>query len=149
MKTIRISLFAALLAISSTVLAATPQEKAADLFSRYQSLGRAFDPTVADLYSDDATITNRRTYPTGEVREISLPAEQYKELLRTAMPLAKTRGDTNTYSDIVYTVEGSNVRVAATRFSDLKKYSSKLTLVVGPDSSGNWQILEEHSESRP
>jgi hypothetical protein len=46
---------------------------------------------VADLYADDAVIRNRRTYPTGEVREATVPAAQYKALIRQAIPLAKAR----------------------------------------------------------
>lgn len=149
MKMLQRCLFAATLVISFVVQAATPEQNAADLFSRYQTLGRAFDPAAADLYAGNAKITNKRTYPTGEVKEMSLPAKQYKALVRAAMPAAKARGDTSTYSDIVYTVEGNTVRIAATRFSELKKYSSRFILVVGPSADGSWQIFEEHSESRP
>jgi hypothetical protein len=119
------------------------------LFSKYVALERAFDPAVADLYSDDALIRNRRSYPTGEVRELTMPAPQYKELIRKAMPLAKARGDTSEYSSCAYKVEPRGVRVACQRFSNLKKYSSPISLLVGPTSEGKWRILEELSESRP
>lgn len=134
---------------TATAAAASSQQRAEELFERYQSLAAAFDPAAADLYADDAVITNRRTYPTGEVRELSLPAAQYKELVRAAMPLAKSRGDTNTYSDVQYAIEGDKVRVSAQRYSELKKYTSTLVLVLGPGPDGRWQVLEEHSESRP
>ena len=129
--------------------AATPVAEARALFERYVSLEQAFDPAVADLYADDALIRNRRTYPTGEVRELRIPAPQYKELIRTAMPLAKARRDTSSYSDVKYVEEGSRVRVTATRFSNLKQYSSPLSLLVGPTEGGMWRIYEELSESQP
>jgi hypothetical protein len=123
--------------------------RAKQLFGRYVALEHAFDPTVADLYSDDAVIRNKRTYPTGQVRQLTIPAPKYKELLRASMPLAKARGDTSTYSDVRYVEEGKHVRIAATRFSNLKKYSSPISLLVGPSDAGGWLIYEELSESQP
>jgi hypothetical protein len=124
-------------------------QKAQELFSKYDSLEKAFNSAVADLYSDIAVIRNKRTYPTGQVRELSLPAPKYKELIRTAMPAAKLRGDTNEYSDIQYTIEGDGVRITVSRFSNLKQYSSPLQLLVRPSASGSWLIYEELSESQP
>jgi len=78
-----------------------------------------------------------------------MPAPQYKALIRQAMPLAKVRGDTSSYSEVTFTEEGSGVRIRALRFSNLKKYSSPLSLLVAPDRSGRWLIREELSESQP
>jgi hypothetical protein len=80
---------------------------------------------------------------------LEVPAPKYKELLRQTMPLTKARNDITTYSDVSYALEGSNVRIKATRFSELKKYSSPYSLLVGPTVNGTWQILEELSESKP
>ena len=130
-------------------LAADSTAKAKELFERYVALAHAFDTAAADLYSDDAKIQNTRTYPTGEKRTLTVPAPDYKKLIRGAMPLAKARGDTSTYSDIQYAPEGERVRITCTRFSELKKYSSPLSLLVGADKEGKWLIFEEISESRP
>jgi hypothetical protein len=124
-------------------------DAARQLFDRYVALEHAFDPAVAALYSDDAIIRNQRTYPMGQVRELTMPAPKYKELIRAAMPLAKARGDTSTYSEVRYVAEGDRVRITATRFSNLKKYSSPLSLLVGPSDAGDWLIYEELSQSQP
>jgi hypothetical protein len=129
--------------------AADPTTKAKELFERYVALERAFDAAQADLYSDDAKIQNTRTYPDGQKRTVTFPPPEYKKLIKTAMPLAKARGDTSTYSDIKYTPEEDRVRIICTRFSELKKYSSPLSLLVGPDKDGKWLIFEEISESQP
>lgn len=134
--------------LASPVTAQT-NEKAAALFERYVTLGRAYDAGLAELYDDNALIRNKRTYPGGEVREMTMPAGQYKSLLRKALPLAQARGDRSTYSDVRYTREGERVRISAARYSELKKYTSPLVLVVGPAAGGRWLIYEEHSESRP
>lgn len=126
-----------------------PIVKARAVFERYSSLEAAFDPDVADLYSDTAAIRNKRTYPTGQVRELTLPADRYKALIRASMPLAKEKGDYSVYSETTFRLEGANVRVTATRFSVLKKYKSPISLLIGPAPSGDWLILEELSESQP
>lgn len=119
------------------------------LFTEYQELAGAFDPAAADLYCDTAVIRNTRTYPDGQQRTLELPAPRYKQLVRAAMPIAQARGDTNRYSNVAYRQEGANVRITATRYSELKHYSSPVSLLVGPCESGTWAVLEERSESRP
>lgn len=141
--------FVIILACAGSTLAADSTAKAKELFERYVALEHAFDPATADLYSDDAKIQNTRSYPTGEKRTLTMPAPAYKKLIRGAMPLAKVRGDTSTYSDIKYAPEGDRVRITCTRFSELKKYSSPLSLLVGADKDGKWLIFEEVSESQP
>jgi hypothetical protein len=123
--------------------------KAKKVFERYIGLEQAFDSAAADLYDDTAVIKNRRTYPTGQVREMVIPAPKYKELIRVALPLAKARSDSNTYSDVKYTIEGDGVRITADRYSNLKKYHSPLSLLVKPNISDEWLIYEEMSESQP
>jgi hypothetical protein len=150
LATVMTAMSAALFAQSGpSAPSADARAGAEQLFERYVALGRAFDPAVADLYADNAVITNKRTYPTGQVREMTIPAVKYKELIRRAMPLARQRGDRNVYSDCQYTPEGTRVRIACTRYSQLKKYSSPISLLVGPGQAGDWLIFEERSESRP
>jgi hypothetical protein len=147
--------FATLFVVGFTTLAgaqslsADSRAKAEQLWNRYVALEAAFDPAVADLYADDAVIRNRRTYPTGEVREATVPAAQYKALIRQAIPLAKAKNDLSRYSGCAYTAEGPRVRVACARFSTLKNYTSPISLLVGPGPDGAWLIFEESSESRP
>jgi hypothetical protein len=124
-------------------------ESAQALFKVYADEEGKFDPAVADLYADDAIIKNRRVYPDGRAREMSLPAPQYKEMVRAAMPAAKQRGDTNKYTGCKYTAQAERIRISCTRYSNLKQYESPLSLLVGPGKDGRWLILEELSESRP
>ena len=119
------------------------------LFKRYVALEQAFDPAAADLYADEAVIQNKRKYPDGQVKTMSMPAPKYKALIRSAMPAAKARNDRSTYSDVRYSAEGAGVRITAQRFSELKKYTSPLSMLVKPDARGAWLIFEELSESQP
>jgi hypothetical protein len=136
------------LLFSSTVLA-TESSDAKSLFARYQDMGRAFDPSVADLYCDSAVIRNVRTYPSGETKTLELPATKYKALVRSVMPLAKARGDVSTFSQVRFVAEGENTRITAARFSQLKNYTSPVSILVGPCEGSGLAILEELSESQP
>jgi hypothetical protein len=140
-----------LLAVIFGGVASAPGSEAVarQLFEQYIALGQAYDARLADLYADAAVIRNKRTYPTGEVRELTMPAPRYKTLIREAMPIAKARGDRNTFSNVRYTSEGARVRIHASRFSELKNYTSPISLLVGPSPTGTWLIYEEISESRP
>ena len=148
---------AALFVLASTALASAQElppdlrARAEQLWNRYVALEAAFDPAVADLYADDALIENRRTYPTGEVRTATVPAPQYKLLVRQAIPLAKAKNDTSRYSDCKFTLRGAQerVRIVCSRYSVLRDYTSTIALLVGPGPSGAWLIHEERSESRP
>jgi hypothetical protein len=147
---------AAFVIVASTALiaaqgapSADARAKAEQLWNRYVALEAAFDPAVADLYADDAVIRNRRTYPTGEVREATVPAPQYKQLVRQATPLAKEKNDISRYSNCTYAAEAARVRIVCARFSALKDYTAPISLLVGPGPGGGWLIFEELSESRP
>ena len=129
--------------------ASDPVEQAKTFFARFIQLERAYDPAVADLYADDAVIKNKRSYPNGEVRELTFPAQQYKQLIRQAIPVARARGDRSRYTQCVYEPDETRVRIRCSRYSELKRYTSPYNLLVGPGRSGQWQILEELSESRP
>lgn len=122
--------------------------KAKAFFARYVQLEHAFDPAMADLYADNAVILNKRIYPNGKTTSLQIPALRYKHVLRTTMNDAKLKGDISTYSNESYTPEGDKVRIKVTRYSVLKKYSSPMSQLVGPDAKGNWVIYEETSESR-
>ncbi len=124
-------------------------EKAKAFFEKYVDLGRGYDLGVADLYSDDAVIKNKRTYPTGEVREMSLTGRQIKELIRQVMPMAKARGDRSSFSDCRYQEDEGRVRITCRRYSEMKKYAVPHSLLVGPNAGGVWLIFEEIGESRP
>ena len=124
-------------------------ESAHAIFDLQQRLFSSFDPAVASLYSDSAVVRNTRRYPDGEVRVLEMDGAKYKALLVASLPAAKLRGDTSRLSSVTYSPEQPGVRVNAIRYSDLKQYSSPVSLLIGPDQNGDWCILEELSESRP
>ena len=124
-----------------------PIARAKALFQRYVELEHSFDPAQADLYADDAVIRNRRIMPGGQMVPLTIPASRYKNVVRQGMPEARKRGDVANYTNDTYTLEGKRVRIHVTRYLALKKYSSPMSMLVGPDATGKWVIFEEESES--
>ena len=125
------------------------QDQASAFFKRYVELGHAFDVAVADMYADDARIISIRKYPSGEERTVEMTGSQLKDRIREVMPMARARGDKSTYSNVSYAVEGSRVRINATRYSVLKNYYSPYSMLIGPDSSGRWLIYELKIVAQP
>jgi hypothetical protein len=119
---------------------------AEQFFDRFVTLSRAYDPAVADLYADDATIQTVQRNADNTPRTVRFIGEPYKRLIRRAMPLAKQRGDRDSYSNVSVSVEGRRARIHCTRYNELKRYASPFELVL--ERSGNsWQIIEEYSEA--
>lgn len=125
-----------------------PIPKAKAFFQHYVELEHAFDPAIADLYSDQAVIKSTRYLADGKVVPMTVPAVSYKKALRDYIATkARQIGDVSNYTNDVYTVEGKRVRITVTRYSSLQKVSSPVSLLVGPDPAGKWLIYEELSES--
>ena len=135
-----------LLVVAVGAHAQSVPKDATNVFAQYVALEAKFDATVADLYADDAVIKNTRRNRDGTAHTTTLPAATYKELIRKSMPAAKARKDTNQYSSVRFKLEDGKVRVTATRYSDSKKYSSPISLLIA-QRSGRWLIVEEISES--
>ena len=137
------------LAAAIKVNAADPSvNNAQKLFEKYMKLETSFDPQVADLFALSAIIQTTRKFPNGEERSAKITADQYRALMRVAMPLAKAQGDKNTYSQISYTPEGDRVLVKCQRQSQLKKSISSVEMIVGPDDKGEWKIFGETTQTQ-
>jgi hypothetical protein len=122
--------------------------KAKAFFQHYVELEHAFDPAIADLYSDQAVIKNTQYTVDGKVVPLTKPVAKYKQVLRDYMKTkARQIGDVSNYSNDTYAQEGNRVRIKVTRYSSIEKVSSPVSLLVGPDATGRWLIYEELSES--
>jgi hypothetical protein len=133
----------------SAAATADPIADALALFHDYEARSTRFDPTLADLYSDNAVIRSKRLDPRGGVRELSFSGSKWKLMIRAAMPIAKMRGDTNRFDELSARAAGDAVIITAKRHSELKGYTSPFRLVVRRDGSGSWKIVEEDTETQP
>ena len=140
-----------MLALGSGPLAAqtSPPRSAQELWDDYVELGTAFDPALADLYADDAVIHLTRRYPDGRTRTLEMRGNEYQSLIRQAMPIARSRGDVDVYSDVQFEDLSDRTRITAMRYGTLKKYQAPHELIVANRGAAGWKILEESGESRP
>lgn len=121
--------------------------RARELFAKMASGEAAFDPAVADLYCDDALIRNTRTLADGSQQVVEIPAPQYKQLIRTTIPLAAARADRIEYSDVVAVPTAGGVRVTASRHSLRKEAAEPVSLLVGDCAGGGYGIREDISQT--
>lgn len=136
----------AFLTISSQGAESESIKQAQRVFDAYVVLGDTFDPKAVDLYSDAARIQMKIVSADGSVRELAIPTAQFKKIVREAMPVARDRGDTNTFSEVKYSVEGNAVRITMKRYSVMNKYTVPHSMLVAQGESGEWKIVEELSE---
>ena len=150
MRSTVLPLFAVLsLGIALPCVAADASAEALVFFREFEDRANQFDPALADLYSDDAMIKARRLYPTGRVQELTLSGDKWKALIRQAMPLAKARGDRNSFRHVSASPDSKQVTITAERHSHLKGYASPFMLIIRKQADGAWIIVEERTESRP
>jgi hypothetical protein len=118
-------------------------------FQQYVARSDKFDPSVADLYADNATIRSKRIMPDGTTPTLSLSGAQWKTLIQQAMPIAKQRGDRNTFRNVSATSQSKAVIVTADRYSHLKAYTSPFVQHWTRNQNGAWKISTEGTETRP
>jgi hypothetical protein len=123
--------------------------KARAFFQRYVALEQAFDPSLADLYADDALIRASQLLPNGRTKTMPIPASHYKKLIRQAMQIARERDDKRIYTEVRYAKEPRGVRVRAKRFFVLEETQYPFAALLGPWRDGEWRILEEFTLSQP
>jgi hypothetical protein len=102
-----------------------------------------FDPGVAMLYTDSPRISVTQNFPDGTSQTNTVPAGQFKQLIRTAMPLAKERGYTTKFSLETYEQVGADkVKIKTKQYSVAGAYWSDVTLLV-VRIGDKWLISED------
>jgi hypothetical protein len=129
--------------------AVTPAE-GEKFFARYVALGEAFDVAVTELYLDDSRIRSLRRYPPGQEKTLEMTGAQWKQLIRSTMPLAKAKGDRGEFGNLRFEAAGNLLRIRADRYSVLKCYRDNgYYMLVGRQPDGRLQVVEEYMETQP
>ena len=124
-------------------------QKYMDFFKQYESLSHAFDPTVADMYSDEAMIHTIRKTPDGVERTLKMDGSKWKELIISTMEISQKRGDKSEFSNIAVSMDGDVAKITASRYSTIKCFTDdKYYMRVKKQSDGVLRIIEEFSETR-
>jgi hypothetical protein len=137
-------------ALSGAQSVSADRASAEEFFAKYIALESAFDPALADLYSNSAVIRAYRRYPDGTERSMSFSAGQWKALIAQGMPAAESMGDRSTYSNVRISIRGADARIEAHRYSVRKCYTDqRYYMLLQRQSNGEYLIVEEYAETQP
>jgi hypothetical protein len=116
------------------------------LFERYKSYERAYDPAMAELYSEDARLDLTAIHQSGAVGHAAVSGDGVKRSIIKSLKIAKVKGEEMTYKDVSYEKEGDGIRIAGTISFKKKKFTMPWSILVEPDEKGAWLIMEETVE---
>ncbi len=129
-------------------LAAAEDSEYLEFFQRYDALYQSFDPEVIDLYSDQVVVSAVQILPDGGQRTLQLKGEQWKEMLRDSLGLAKKRGDRSEYTNIAVEHLEDGARITADRYSTVKCFQDDgFHLRVRKEADGQLRIVEAAMQS--
>jgi hypothetical protein len=119
-------------------------EEVRAFFDEYVKRSNAFDASVADLYAPAGRISTLRDGS----KTMEMTGTQLKELIPRVMPLAKRRGDTNTFDEVKVAPRGDDAyRVTATRTPAIKCVPDPDFHLDVAKVDGTWRIVEEYTET--
>lgn len=119
-------------------------------FKRFAETGQRFDPAVADLYADNALIKAYRRYPHGLERSMEMSGTEWKALVRKVMPVARSKNDKSTYTNVRFAPRGSQVKISADRYAVRKCYTDPAYyLVIEKRADSTYTVVEEYFETVP
>lgn len=111
-------------------------QQAQKLWQHYQTYESTYDPALARVYAETATVQIQHQLANGSepVTEI-IPAGQYQQSIRQLMPVAKAVGDCSLYENVRFVEKGTWVIVQATRVDGRGGYRVPHWLTILPDAS--------------
>jgi ketosteroid isomerase-like protein len=124
---------------------ATTIAEAQALWKKYDSMCQNQEEAIFDFYTDDTLIFEDVPGYKNMVKRGSV----YVPVVRSLLRAANKRGEKildSTFRDIQFVQAGDNVRINATRHSNIKNFDSPFSLLVGKGGDGQIVILEERME---
>ena len=143
--------FVALLLSSNLMCWADDQSivEAQRVFKQFTDLERAYDPSQAELFASNAVIKDTRVYQDGQNKTLTWNGDNYRQIVKAQLPVAKSRAEQYSYSQLNFSHEGNNVRLKCSRASSTKKYAAPMEMVFAPSGKpGGWKIVEENCQSQ-
>ncbi|WP_420467018.1 hypothetical protein [Panacagrimonas sp.] len=118
-------------------------------FDRYVELERGFEAARFDLFAPGAIVTRVQTDSQGQPETLELTLEEHRAQTLRSLQQAQAKSDTYSYADVaVEAREDGNVRISATRISDLSRKSTPFELVIEPEAD-SWQVVELQLRAEP
>ena len=80
---------------------------------------------------------------------IRLSGARYKEISRPRLATARGSIAPARYTDLKFVADAGGVRITGRRQVERRSFKGSYSLLIKPDSSGSWKILEERGEVVP
>lgn len=129
---------------SSSLAASLNDAQVRNFFNTYVELEKAYDPAIAELYSDGALLRIKVLKPDGQEQHLELSGGQLKSLAKQIMAEAKARGSKTVYRDVQVSLNGNTAKIKTQRRSNVECYLDKThTIVLLQQANGDLLIVEE------
>jgi hypothetical protein len=128
--------------------------EASQFFQRYQVMTSLYDPSVLDLYANNAQVIMTTKGSSGRSTTQMVSKAELETALPISLPAARRRGAYDSFSDVQFKYQDSTdatldrILITATRYVSPDHYRVPHSMVVGRSEAGRWFILEEMVEVR-
>lgn len=125
-------------------------ESAERFFEVAVALAREYDARALDFYADDARMTLYRRVPEGMRKVTALTGAEFKALVPKIWPIARQRGERDSFSNIRVSIAGGRATIRGDRYSEFRCYTDKdWFMVIERQVGGSYLIVEEQAVIQP
>ena len=135
-----------LIVMAGCGLPTTELDRVQALFTRYQELQTTYDPALADLYHDDASVTTVLESDVEPDETHTLTGRELKAKIGDIVAEAQSSGDRFTYPDATIKKVNADYKIFGQRRNEANPAFERYLIIVSQDSSGAWKIKEERVE---
>jgi hypothetical protein len=128
--------------------------EASQFFKRYQVMTSLYDPSVLDLYANNAQVIMTTKAASGRSTTQVVSKAELETALPISLPAARRRGAYDSFSDVEFKYQESTdstldrILITGTRYVSPDHYRVPHSMVVARNEAGRWLILEETVEVR-
>jgi hypothetical protein len=123
--------------------------EASQFFQRYQVMTSLYDPSVLDMYANNAQVIITTNGPSGRSSTQAVSKAELETALPISLPAARRRGAYDSFSEVEYKFQDSTdttldrILITATRYVSPDRYRAPHSMLLGRNEAGRWYILEE------
>lgn len=135
------------LVLGSAVFA-DDRQNAVNFFSSFVSASNNYNPSLLNMYSDDARIIRQVIKPNGELVNAYFTAAQYRSQMKISSKIAKLRNYKNCYSDMKVSKVSDGYKIESLRRPCSDTYKLKTYMIIEKQPNGKWLITEEMMQTK-
>lgn len=134
--------------VIGTCAFANDQQDALNFFNSFVQASNSYNPSLLNMYSDDAKIIRQVVKPNGQLVNVNFTIDDYRKQMKISSRLAKIRHYKNYYSNIKVAKVSDGYRIDSLRKPSLSNDKLKSSIVVTKQPNGKWLITEELMQTK-